>query len=38
MGLGHFGNGEQIGEWIIYDKKRQVYRVTNLKRKPTKNV
>ena len=30
---GHFENGEQVGEWITYDKKGQVYKVTNIKPK-----
>ena len=28
---GHFENGEQIGEWITYDKKGQKFKVTNIK-------
>jgi antitoxin component YwqK of YwqJK toxin-antitoxin module len=31
---GHFENGEQVGEWTTYDKKGEVYKVTNMKRKP----
>jgi antitoxin component YwqK of YwqJK toxin-antitoxin module len=30
---GHFENGEQAGEWIIYDKKGKVYKVTHIKPK-----
>ena len=30
---GHFEKGEQIGEWITYDKKGQKYKVTNIKPK-----
>ena len=25
---GHFKNGKQIGEWITYDKKGNVYKTT----------
>jgi len=28
---GHFENGKQIGEWITYDKKGQIYKVTTIK-------
>jgi antitoxin component YwqK of YwqJK toxin-antitoxin module len=35
MRSGHFENGEQIGEWTTYDKKGQVYKVSNIK--PKKN-
>ena len=31
MRSGHFQKGEQIGEWITYDKKGQKYKVTNIK-------
>jgi len=34
---GHFENGEQIGEWITYDKKGKVYKVTNFKPKMRKH-
>lgn len=30
MRSGHFESGEQIGEWTTYDKKGQVYKVTNI--------
>ena len=33
MRSGHFEDGEQIGEWTTYDKKGQVYKVTNIKPK-----
>ena len=33
MRSGHFENGEQIGEWITYDKKGQLYKVTHIKPK-----
>lgn len=36
MRSGHFENGEQIGEWITYDKKGQVYKVTAIKPKAGK--
>lgn len=26
---GHFANGESVGEWITYDQKGNVYKVTN---------
>lgn len=29
---GHFTKGKQTGEWITYDKKGTVYKVTNMKR------
>ena len=38
MRSGHFENGEQTGEWITYDKKGQVYKVTNFKPKAKKDV
>ncbi len=28
---GHFDTGEPVGEWITYDQKGQVYKVTNKK-------
>lgn len=28
---GHFENGEPVGEWITYDAKGEVYKVTNRK-------
>jgi antitoxin component YwqK of YwqJK toxin-antitoxin module len=37
MRSGHFENGEQIGEWITYDKKGKVYKVTNIKPKTKKD-
>lgn len=27
--LGHFANGEPVGEWTTYDQKGNVYKVTN---------
>jgi antitoxin component YwqK of YwqJK toxin-antitoxin module len=32
---GHFEEGEPIGEWITYDKKGDVYKVTQKKSKPS---
>lgn len=26
---GHFANGESVGEWITYDQKGNVYKMTN---------
>ena len=31
---GHFENGQQVGEWITYDRKGQKYKVTRMKPKP----
>ncbi len=31
MRSGHFDKGKQIGEWITYGKKGQVYKVTQMK-------
>ena len=31
MRSGHFKAGKQTGEWITYDKKGKVYKVTNFK-------
>ena len=28
---GHFEKGKQVGEWITYDKKGQIYKVTTIK-------
>jgi len=33
MRSGHFENSEQVGEWITYDKKGRVVKVTNFKPK-----
>ena len=33
---GHFQDGEQVGEWITYDKKGEVYKVTQMKPKAGK--
>jgi antitoxin component YwqK of YwqJK toxin-antitoxin module len=33
MRSGHFENGQQIGEWITYDREGQEYKVTNMKPK-----
>jgi hypothetical protein len=30
---GHFEFGEQVGEWTTYDKRGEVYKVTNMKPK-----
>ncbi len=37
MRSGHFESGEQVGEWTTYDKKGQVYKVTKMKPKATKD-
>lgn len=31
MRSGHFRKGKQVGEWITYDKKGQVVKVTDMK-------
>ncbi len=31
MRSGHFKKGKQVGEWITYDKKGEVYKVTQMK-------
>lgn len=31
---GHFEDGQQVGEWTTYDRKGQVYKVTNMKKGP----
>lgn len=36
MRSGHFQDGEQRGEWTTYDKKGQVYKVTQMKPKGKK--
>ncbi len=36
MRSGHFDHGEQAGEWITYDKKGKVVKVTHFKPKPKK--
>ena len=33
MRSGHFDNNKQVGEWITYDKKGKVYKVTLMKTK-----
>ncbi len=33
MRSGHFKNGQNVGEWITYDHKGKVYKVTTLKPK-----
>lgn len=33
MRSGHFEKGEQVGEWITYDKQGKVYKVTYMKPK-----
>jgi antitoxin component YwqK of YwqJK toxin-antitoxin module len=30
MRSGHFKAGEQVGEWVTYDRQSQVYKVTNM--------
>jgi antitoxin component YwqK of YwqJK toxin-antitoxin module len=30
---GHFEQGQQVGEWITYDRKGEVYKVTQIKAK-----
>lgn len=30
MRSGHFKKGKQVGEWITYDKKGKVYKITNF--------
>jgi antitoxin component YwqK of YwqJK toxin-antitoxin module len=36
MRSGHFEKGEQAGEWITYDRKGKLYKVTNMKPKGKK--
>lgn len=31
MRSGHFDKGEQVGEWITYDRAGKVYKVTQMK-------
>ena len=31
MRSGYFDKGKQVGEWITYDKKGKVYKVTKMK-------
>lgn len=31
MRSGHFKKGVQVGEWITYDKKGKVYKITQMK-------
>jgi antitoxin component YwqK of YwqJK toxin-antitoxin module len=33
MRSGHFKDGEQVGEWITYDRTGSVYKVTTMKPK-----
>ena len=33
MRSGHFEKGEPTGEWTTYDKKGQIYKVTQMKSK-----
>lgn len=33
MRSGHFKRGKQTGEWITYDKKGKVYKITNFNSK-----
>lgn len=28
---GHFSNGQPVGEWITYDKKGKLYKITHKK-------
>jgi antitoxin component YwqK of YwqJK toxin-antitoxin module len=30
---GYFKKGEQVGEWVTYDRQNQVYKVTNFDKK-----
>ncbi len=34
---GHFLHGEQTGEWITYDKKGKVFKVTDLSKKKSRH-
>ena len=34
MRSGYFEKGEQTGEWTTYDKKGQIYKVTQMKSNP----
>ena len=34
---GHFLQGEQTGEWITYDKRGKVYKITELGKKKKKS-
>ena len=36
MRSGHFESGVQTGDWTTYDKKGQVYKVTKMKSKATR--
>jgi antitoxin component YwqK of YwqJK toxin-antitoxin module len=36
MRSGWFENGEQVGEWTTYDRKGEVYKVTQMKSKKKK--
>jgi len=36
MRSGHFKDGEQVGEWITYDRTGAVYKVTTVKPKKRK--
>jgi antitoxin component YwqK of YwqJK toxin-antitoxin module len=36
MRSGNFENGKQVGEWVTYDKKGGVYKVTQMKPKTKK--
>jgi antitoxin component YwqK of YwqJK toxin-antitoxin module len=31
MGSGHYDRGQQVGQWITYDKKGRKNKVTNIK-------
>lgn len=33
MRSGYFQNGKQVGEWVTYDKKGQVHKVTSFDKK-----
>jgi hypothetical protein len=33
MRSGHFKKGKQTGEWITYDKKGEIYKVSSLDKK-----
>lgn len=35
MRSGYFKGGKQVGEWTTYDKKGEIYKVTNFDKKST---
>lgn len=34
MRSGYFKDGIQVGDWITYDKQGQIYKITNMDKKP----